>query len=72
MLCCANRLRPKRLLKDAAIHVKRCGAKVQYANPLYRLPMTFAEIFPVGLLVSLVTAGPLRNSVILPAQRGDK
>lgn len=42
----------------------------QYANPLFRLPMTFIEIFPVGLLVSLVSAGLLRNSRFLPARRG--
>ena len=42
--------------------------KLQYANPLYRLPMTFAEIFPVGLLVSLVSAGLLRNPRFLPAR----
>ena len=29
--------------------------KQQYANPLFRLPMTLAEIFPVGVLVSLVS-----------------
>jgi hypothetical protein len=39
-----------------------------YAKPLYRLAMTFAEIFPVGLLVSLVSAGLLRNSRFLPAR----
>jgi hypothetical protein len=44
--------------------------KAEYANPLYRLPMTFAEIFPVGLLVSLASAGLLRNSRFLPARRG--
>lgn len=44
--------------------------KVQYADPLYRLPMTFVEIFPVGVLVSLVSAGLLRNSRFLPARRG--
>jgi len=44
--------------------------KVQYANPLDRLPMTFAEIFPVGVLVSLVSAGLLRNSRFLPVRRG--
>jgi len=36
--------------------------KVQYANPLFRLPMIFAEIFPVGVLVSLVSALVLRKS----------
>ena len=44
--------------------------KIQYANPLYRLPMTFAEIFPVGVLVSLVSAALLRNSRFLPAPSG--
>lgn len=39
-----------------------------YANPLYRLPMTFAEIFPVGLLVALVSAALLRNPKFLPAR----
>jgi hypothetical protein len=44
--------------------------KVQYADPMFRLPMTFVEIFPVGVLVSLVSAGLLRNSRFLPARRG--
>jgi len=39
----------------------------QYRNPLVRLPMTFAEIFPVGLVVSLVSAALLRNPRLLPA-----
>jgi hypothetical protein len=43
-------------------------ARELYPNPLWRLPMTFAEIFPVGLLVSLVSAGLLRNPRVLPAQ----
>ena len=44
--------------------------KANYANPLYRLPMTFIEIFPVGVLVSLVSAGLLRNNRFFPARRG--
>ena len=43
--------------------------KVQYANPLYRWPMTFIEIFPVGVLASLVSAGLLRNSRFMPARQ---
>ena len=43
--------------------------KVQYADPLYRLPMTFIEIFPVGVLVSLISAALLRNSRFMPARR---
>ena len=40
----------------------------QYANPLYRLPMTFIEIFPVGVLVALASAALLRNPRFRPAQ----
>jgi hypothetical protein len=39
-----------------------------YHNPLFRLPMIFAEIFPVGLLVALVSAALLRNPKVLPAR----
>ena len=42
--------------------------KVQYADPLYRWPMTFIEIFPVGVIVSLVSAALLRNNRFLPAR----
>jgi hypothetical protein len=40
-----------------------------YRNPLYRLPMTFIEIFPVGVLISLISAAVLRNPRVLPAKR---
>lgn len=43
--------------------------KVQYADPMFRMPMTFVEIFPVGVLVSLVSAALLRNPRFLPARR---
>lgn len=43
--------------------------KVMYANPLWRLPMIFTEIFPVGVLVSLVSAALLRRSSFMPARR---
>jgi hypothetical protein len=43
--------------------------KAEYANPLYRLTETFTEIFPVGVLVSLISAGLLRNRRFLPARR---
>ncbi len=43
--------------------------KAQYANPFYRWPMTFIEIFPVGVLVSLISAGLLRNPRFLPVKR---
>lgn len=41
---------------------------VAYQSPLFRLPMTLVEIFPVGLLVSIVSAVLLRNSRFLPAR----
>jgi len=41
--------------------------KTRYANPLFRLPMTFLEIFPVGLIISLISAGLLKNDKFAPA-----
>jgi Protein of unknown function (DUF4199) len=53
----------------AKLSADMAAFKVQYADPMFRLPMTFVEIFPVGVLVSLVSAGLLRNSRFLPARR---
>lgn len=39
----------------------------QYRQPLYRLGITFLEIFPVGLLITLISAAVLRKSEVLPA-----
>jgi hypothetical protein len=50
------------------VTVKEMAAfKQSYANPLFRMPMTFLEIFPVGLVVAIVSAAILRNSRVLPA-----
>ncbi len=35
--------------------------KEKYGNPWYRLPITFTEIFPMGLIVSLISAAILRR-----------
>ncbi len=42
--------------------------KASYADPLFRLPMTFIEIFPVGLIIALISAAILRNPKVLPAR----
>jgi hypothetical protein len=42
--------------------------KADYANLLFRVPMTLTEILPVGILVSLVSAGLLRNPRFLSAR----
>ncbi len=39
-----------------------------YQHPLPRMGMTFLEIFPVGLLVALLSAAVLRNPRVLPAR----
>jgi hypothetical protein len=53
----------------AAVVAQMNEFKANYANPFYRIPMTFAEIFPVGVLVSLISAALLCNSRFLPARR---
>ncbi len=52
-----------------AFNTKMANLEAQYASPFFRLPMTFAEIFPVGLLVSLVSAAILRLPNVLPAKQ---
>lgn len=55
----------------AALAAKRAelqGMAEMFRNPLLRLPATFAEIFPVGLLVALVSASILRNPRAFPAR----
>jgi hypothetical protein len=42
--------------------------RVNYPNPLIRIPMTFLEIFPIGLVAALASAGLLRNPRVLPAR----
>ena len=53
---------------DAKLVEMRQMAAV-FENPVYRIPMIFIEIFPVGLLVALVSAALLRNPRLLPARQ---
>lgn len=39
-----------------------------YPNPLIRIPITFLEIFPVGLIMALFSAAVLRFPRVLPAR----
>lgn len=38
-----------------------------YKNPFLRFGMTLMEIFPVGLVITLISAGILRKKEVLPA-----
>jgi len=38
-----------------------------YKNPAIRFGFTFLEIFPVGVVISLISAGVLRRSEVLPS-----
>lgn len=44
-----------------ALTERMATLKARYANPLFRLPMTFLEIFPVGALITLLSAAILRK-----------
>ena len=49
---------------EAAIQAKTVALQAStesYKNPLVRIPMTFMEPFPVGLLITLISAAVLRR-----------
>lgn len=52
----------------AAARAEMETLREQYGRFWFRVPMTFLEIFPVGLLVALVSAAVLRNPRMLPAR----
>jgi hypothetical protein len=43
--------------------------KLYMENPFVRLPITFIEMFPIGVIISLISALLLRNSRFLPARQ---
>lgn len=51
----------------AALTERMEQMKANYAKPWIRIPITFSEIFPVGAIVSLISAAILRNPRVLPA-----
>lgn len=42
-----------------------------YENPLFRIPITFAEILPVGLIITLLSAVLLRKQEFLPSKHAE-
>ena len=44
------------------------AAMEAYKNPLFRMLITFSEIFPVGLIIAFISAGLLRNPKLLPVR----
>lgn len=71
----AQMIEQKRAAGATAAELARYAAEMndfarQYRNPLFRMPITFSEIFPVGVLVSLISAALLRNPRFLPLRRG--
>jgi len=54
--------------KIAAMAKEFESLKIQYQDPLFRMPLTFLEIFPVGLLVSLFSALILQFPEAFPAR----
>ncbi|MBX2970739.1 MAG: DUF4199 domain-containing protein [Cyclobacteriaceae bacterium] len=52
-------------LTDARIEMEEMA--VHYKNPVFRFGFTLIEIFPVGLIFTLVSAGILRKKEFLPA-----
>ena len=54
----------------AATETKMAQAIAMYDSQPQRFLITFSEIFPVGLLMALVSAAVLRNPRVLPARVG--
>jgi len=42
---------------------------IMYKNPVFRFAFTLMEIAPVGIIISLISAGLLRRSDFLPASK---
>ena len=71
----ANVLADMRASGASAAEIAAAGAEMEwaiemYAQPPMRMLITFSEIFPVGLLVALVSALLLRDPRVLPARAG--
>lgn len=54
--------------KIAQLRTEQEGFASMYSNPVIRMGITFVEMFPIGVVISLISAGLLRNSRFLPAR----
>ena len=67
---------PRRVARSVHSYASTLDAEIaklqamaeSYENPLYRMPMTFLEIFPVGLVIALISAAILRNPKAFPVR----
>ena len=41
--------------------VKMAEFKKLYVNPLFNIGMTFAEVFPIGLIIALISSAILKR-----------
>jgi hypothetical protein len=57
----------EKLRTDGMSQAKIDEYAAMYENPFIRFPMTLMEIAPVGILISLISAGLLRMKGFLPA-----
>ncbi|MEM8772313.1 MAG: DUF4199 domain-containing protein [Pseudomonadota bacterium] len=69
----AGVIEKKRAAGASAAEIEKLTADMakmaeNYGNPLFRVPVTFTEIFPVGFLIALISAAILRNPKALPAR----
>ncbi len=61
------RVAGKSAAEIAAFSAEMGAMAEQYKNPLFRMALTLTEIFPVALIVSIVSAALLRRSSFMPA-----
>jgi hypothetical protein len=50
-----------------AARKEMAASSEMYKNPFFRFGITLMEIFPVGLLITLISSGLLRKKEVLPA-----
>lgn len=52
----------------AKLQADQVDFAAMYSNPVIRMGITFIEMFPIGVVISLISAALLRNSRFLPAR----